>query len=245
MKIRPIAAAACLAALALFGTACGTDKPGSTSPNAAEQTGDAKADLKAALDKSAEQGLVHLQVTSDKMTVKAEIDRTHKRMHATISGSSEGMTMGMEMIFVDGKSYQKHTEGPMVELLADQLDGKEWLTSTSTLSAYLDDENLLGIKDLLDSSALLPGKAKVTANGTTYTVENGGGIDPEGSIGLLTGTGEDSGDAKNPQTMVITLDAQGLVASFEAKGESSTSITFTFGAAVDVQAPDPSTVAEL
>ena len=248
MKLRPFAAAALLTAAALLATACqgkATPDAASSSPAGQQTTADAKAELAAAFDKTAQQTLVKAVMKTEGIVFESEVDRSAKLMHATMSGTSEGSPIGLEIIVSGSDMYTKYTEGVLAEYMKPQMNGKEWI---KTDASDLTGEDLFSLGEMFDSSKVLPAASTVTKSGTTYTVANGGGEDATGFLGGLTGNDEKSADPDAPKSMTVTLDAQGLVSAINVQpakpDEKPVEMTYAFGAPVDVKVPDAGDVLE-
>ena len=234
MKLRTLAAAACLAAAALFTAACGTNAPDGA---AAEQTADPKAELKAAFEKSAQQTQIGLTVEIEGMYVTTAVDKTAKTMYSNVQAGGNNVDM-----YVNGDDvYTRYNSGPLAELIKPQLDGKEWLKTP--LSAQKSDP--FAIAELFKSDKLLPEGAAVTKQGKSgYTIASGGGD----VGGLFKGlAGDDKASSAKAESTEVTVSPDGLVSQLRMVGASNGklgNIAVSYGQPVEFPKPDPGDVME-
>ncbi|HEY1180582.1 MAG TPA: hypothetical protein VGF17_30870 [Phytomonospora sp.] len=248
MKLRPLAAGAALAAVALLGSACGKDDP--ATPNAGssstveEQVVDARAEVKAALEKSAQQSALKMSVEMTGMTIDAHVDTTAKTslMHMVTEG--DGQKMEMEMLTIDAITYIKYVSGG----IADQVKGKWVKVDAATLG-----QDELFTEDLFDAEEML--KEGVTVTKVTdgqYKIELGAGEGPDvgGLFGGLTGGDEtpDAGASAGPTTVLVDVNADGLVTAFTSEGAEpgqSATVTFSdYGTPLKVEKPADKDIVE-
>jgi len=250
VKLRPLAAGAVLAAVALFGSACGgEDTPSPNDPagsSGAEQPADtaARDELKAALEKSALETSLKMTITMSGGTIEAHIDTAAKTSLMKMDMEASGESMKMEMITIGADTYVKYLSGG----IADQVKGKWVKVDTATLGQ---DDVFAG--EFFDADALLTDGATVSelAEGR-YRVELAAGEGPDvgGLFGGLTGGGDepDPSASGGPTSVVITVGADGLVSGFEAEGatpeESATVTVGDYGVPVKVEKPADKDVIE-
>lgn len=250
VKLRPLAAGAVLAAVALFGSACGSEDPATPNDPAgssgAEQPGDTSArdELKAALEKSAQQTSMKMTISIADGKIDAHIDAAAKTARMTMDMSASGQKMEIEMITIDTDTYVKYVSGGMAEVAK----GK-WV-HVDAASVGLDQ---LFSDSFFDPEAMLKEDVTVTkvAEGQ-YKAEMGAGAGPDlgGLFGGITGGGEepDPGASAGPSTTVVTVGADGLVSGFSAEAAGTvekTEIVFTdYGAPLEVQKPADKDIVE-
>ncbi|GIG71256.1 hypothetical protein [Phytomonospora endophytica] len=249
MKLRPLAAGAVLAAVALLGSACGKDDPATpkdpAGSSAAEQGADTavRDELRAAMEKSSQQTSLKMSMQMAGMTVDAHIDTAAKASHMVTKAGDDGDAMEIEMLTIGPDTYVKYVSGGM----AEQMKGKWARVDAASVGqdkpladGFFDAEAML--KDTVTVTKLAEGKFKV---------ELGAGETPDvgGLFGGLTG-GEtpDPSASGGPTTLIMTLTADGLVSGFASEGmapEETVTITFSdYGTPLKAEKPADKDIVE-
>lgn len=241
VKLRPFAAGAALAAVALLGSACGgDDTPTPNDPagsSGAEQPADtaARDELKAALEKSAQQTSMKMTITMPEGEIQAHIDHTTKSARMTMEMSASGEKMEIEMITIDTDSYIKYVSGGMAEMAK----GK-WVH----MDAAAVGQDALFADSFFDPAAMLKEDVTVTKLGEgQFKAEMGAGEGPDlgGLFGGIAGDEPDPSASAAPSTTVITVGADGLVSGFKAESAATTATTeivfHDYGVPLDVERP--------
>lgn len=250
VKLRPLAAGAVLAAVALFGSACGSEDPATPNDPAgssgAAQPGDtaARDELKAALEKSAQQTSMKMTITMAEGKIEAHIDSAAKTARMTMNMSSSGQKMEIEMITIDTVAYIKYVSGGMAEVVK----GKWVQVDAATVGL-----DQMFTDSFFDPEAMLKEDVTVTkvAEGR-YKAEMGAGAGPDlgGLFGGITGGGEepDPSSSAGPSTTVVTVGADDLVSGFSAEGAGTpetTEIVFSdYGTPLEVKKPADKDIVE-
>lgn len=255
MRIRPLAVAALLAAVALLGTACkdaanpqsASSSPAVPPPTDVALTGDPAADLAAALERSAKQPAATIAVTLPNGAATVQVDHPGELLSLVMTTADPATgPFAMEMIVSGTDMYTKYVSGPLAESAKAKMQGKEWvkqqLTTATGKTPAQGGFDPYGISNVLASEDLLPADAKVTRDGLVYTVE-GSGVGKPGSILSKLGGRKGSGDGE-PGAVAITVGRDGLViglATVDAEPGAQTSMSFRYEP-VDIRVPDPDTV---
>lgn len=248
MKLRPLAVGAVLAAVALFGSACGKDDPAPNDPAAstgAEQGNQAREELKTALEKSGSETALKMTVEMTGLSIEAHVDTAAKTARMTTKTDAAGEAMEMEMLVFDAETYIQYVSGG----LAEQMKGK-WVKVDS---ASLGQDEMFG-GEFFDVDKILAEDSLVTEIGDgEYKIEMGAGKAPDvgGLFGGLTG-GDDEDPAGTPSdaptSIVVTVGADGFVSGFKAEGakpEQNATITFSdYGTSPKIEKPAAKDVVE-
>ncbi|GLZ80876.1 hypothetical protein Afil01_56830 [Actinorhabdospora filicis] len=240
MKLKSIVAVAALAGVALFGAACGTkDKPtdnaSSSSNNAAEQKGDPKAELQAALKKSGEAKSMSVEGTSGDLTVSMSIDSTAKVAVMKLKGKIDGEDQDMEIRIFGEDAYIKLNSGEMAQMMK----GKWMKTSSSEFGDVFEEK-------VFDDTQLISDTTKVErlAAGQFKLTEAGAGA--SGLFGKLKG--EKGTGTKDKTTVTATVGADGRISAMESTGtkaDDNYKMTVTgYDKPVTAEKPDPKDVVD-
>ena len=247
MKLRPLAAGAVLVAVALFGSACGKDDAADPNPSgsapAEEQTVDARAELKTALEKSAEQTSLKMEMESTGVHIVTRVDVTAEAAHMVSRTETDGDTLEVEMLTLGPDTYVKYISGGLAEVMQGKwtrVDSASVGTDKVLSDNYFDTEDLL--KDGVVVTKMDDGR---------YKVELGAGEVPDvgGLFGGLTGGEEpDPSASGRPVAMIIAVNSEGLVSSLTAEGateKENVTVGFSdYGTPLKIEKPADEDIAE-
>ncbi|MEV0645112.1 hypothetical protein AB0I28_07600 [Phytomonospora sp. NPDC050363] len=244
MKIRPFAAGALLAAVAIVGSACGKDAapdtPASSDAPATSET-TAVDELTAALEKTgAEKTLKMAMDLGEVVRIEAEIDNAASNARMTTTTEAGGESNVIEMLVIGPNTYVQYVSGG----LAEQMKGK-WAKVTT---ASLGQDGLFN-GEMFSAEPLSDEGVKVTKSGSDYTVVPSGDSKIGGLFGELGGGGEPAPDSSGgPTSVVFTVGADGLISGMKIVGatpDETATVTFSdYGAPVVVEEPDAKDVVE-